>query len=177
MSLTRRRFLVMSGGIAALAALPLAIAEPEHEVEIAMLGTARGERVWFMPLGIAVAPSTRVRFVNRDPGNSHTATAYHPANFERSQRIPDAAVPFHSGFLLPGDAFEVVLDAPGVYDYYCLPHERAGMVGRIVVGTPETPGWQGAVVATDHAAATALAALPSVERILAHGQVMPEEAA
>ena len=24
----------------------------------------------------------------------------------------------------------------GVYDYYCVPHEHAGMVGRIVVGTP-----------------------------------------
>lgn len=177
MSLSRRRFLAMSGGIAALAALPLAIARPAPEVEIAMRGTARGERVWFTPLGVAVAPSTRVRFVNRDPGNSHTATAYHPMNFERPKRVPDAAIPFHSGFLLPGDTFEVVLDAPGVYDYYCQPHERAGMVGRIVVGIPETPGWQREVVETTHVAAAALAALPSVEKILAHGQVMPEEAA
>lgn len=177
MSLSRRRFLAMSGGLAALAVRPLAIARPAPEVEIAMRGTARGERVWFTPLGIAVAPSTPVRFVNRDPGNSHTATAYHPANFERPQRVPEAAIPFHSGFLLPGDAYEVVLDAPGVYDYYCLPHERAGMVGRIVVGTPETPGWQGEGVETTHVAAAALAALPSVEKILAHGRVMPEEAA
>ena len=25
---------------------------------------------------------------------------------------------------------------PGVYDYLCMPHEAAGMVGRIVVGDP-----------------------------------------
>ena len=28
----------------------------------------------------------------------------------------------------------------GVYDYFCLPHEAAGMVGRIVVGRPGGPG-------------------------------------
>lgn len=177
MNLSRRRLLAMSGGIAALAMLPPAIARPEPEVEIAMHGTARGERVWFTPVGVAVAPSTRVRFVNRDSGNSHTATAYHPANFERPQRVPDAALPFHSGFLLPGEAFEVVLRAPGVYDYYCLPHERAGMVGRIVVGTPDTPGWQEAAAGTANVPAVALAALPAVAKILLHGQVMPEEAA
>jgi len=25
---------------------------------------------------------------------------------------------------------------PGVYDYLCMPHEAAGMVGRIIVGEP-----------------------------------------
>ncbi|MGZ3579256.1 MAG: plastocyanin/azurin family copper-binding protein, partial [Syntrophales bacterium] len=30
--------------------------------------------------------------------------------------------------------------APGVYDYYCMPHEEAGMVGRIIVGRPIGPG-------------------------------------
>ncbi len=29
---------------------------------------------------------------------------------------------------------------PGVYDYFCMPHEAAGMVGRIVVGRPVGPG-------------------------------------
>jgi hypothetical protein len=29
---------------------------------------------------------------------------------------------------------------PGVYDYFCAPHEAAGMVGRIVVGKPAGPG-------------------------------------
>jgi hypothetical protein len=34
----------------------------------------------------------------------------------------------------------VTLTVEGVYDYYCLPHEQAGMVGRIVVGQPSGPG-------------------------------------
>jgi hypothetical protein len=27
----------------------------------------------------------------------------------------------------------------GVYDFYCAPHEHAGMVGRIIVGQPGKP--------------------------------------
>jgi plastocyanin len=30
--------------------------------------------------------------------------------------------------------------AEGVYDYYCMPHEQAGMVGRLIVGRPGGPG-------------------------------------
>jgi hypothetical protein len=40
----------------------------------------------------------------------------------------------------PGSHFEVTLRVPGVYDYFCGPHEAAGMVGRIVVGRPDGPG-------------------------------------
>ena len=38
----------------------------------------------------------------------------------------------------------MTLDRPGVYDYYCQPHEMAGMVGRIVVGEPRDAGWEDA---------------------------------
>src|SRR5574341_2040241 len=75
------------------------------------------------------------------PGNPHTTTAYHPRNANHSLRIPQAATPWDSGFLLnPGDRFEVTLTVEGVYDYFCLPHEAGGMVGRIVVGVPGGPG-------------------------------------
>lgn len=139
---TRRDLIAAGGGaLAALAAprLPRAHDGQTHangEELIEMRGTARGERVWFAPFGLAVAPGTRLRFVNRDPGNSHTATAYHPDLFERPRRIPAGAAPWDSGFLLPGESFAVTLDQAGVYDFYCIPHEMAGMVGRIVVGRP-----------------------------------------
>jgi hypothetical protein len=64
----------------------------------------------------------------------HTATAYHPANAQHPLRIPAGASPWDSGYLVnPGDSFEVQLTIEGIYDYYCTPHEAAGMVGRIVV--------------------------------------------
>ena len=73
--------------------------------------------------------------------NVHTTTAYHPKNDGHSLRIPEGATPWDSGFLVnPGDRYDVTLTVPGVYDYFCQPHEAAGMVGRIVVGKPGGPG-------------------------------------
>ena len=68
--------------------------------------------------------------------NVHTTTAYHPANGGRPLRIPEHAAPWDSDYLVePGQTFEVMLAAEAVYDYFCTPHEIAGMVGRIIVGT------------------------------------------
>lgn len=108
---------------------------------IAMRSDVAGSRVWFDPLGLYVEPGTTVRWIVRD--NVHTTTAYHPGNDQHSLRIPEGATPWDSGYLVnPGDHFEVTLTVPGVYDYYCLPHEAAGMVGRIVVGEAGGPGNQ-----------------------------------
>lgn len=139
-----------------------------------MSGTARGEHVWFRPQGLAVSPGTTLRFVNRDPGNSHTATAYHPDLFDRPRRIPEGATSWDSGFLLPDETFEVTLEELGVYDYYCLPHEIAGMVGRIVVGQPSDASWEDVSTNSGDMPKAALAAFPSVEDILASGRVEVE---
>ncbi len=98
-----------------------------------------GAEVWFDPIGIYVEPGQKVRWII--DANVHTTTAYHPKNAMHSLRIPENATPWDSGFLVnPGDHFDVVLTVEGVYDYYCLPHEEAGMVGRIVVGKAGGPG-------------------------------------
>lgn len=98
-----------------------------------------GSRVWFDPVGLWIEPGTTVRWVNE--ANVHTATAYHPANDNHALRIPENAAPWDSGYLVnPGDSFEITLTEPGVYDYYCAPHEAAGMVGRLIVGEPTGPG-------------------------------------
>jgi hypothetical protein len=65
----------------------------------------------------------------------------------------------------PGDAFEMTLTVPGVYDYYCLPHEQAGMVGRIVVGRPPFPA-NALPVEAPPIPEAALKNLPSLDRIL-----------
>ena len=53
----------------------------------------------------------------------------------------ETAAPWDSGFLVDrGATFETTLSVPGVYDYFCLPHEVAGMVGRIVVRQAIGPG-------------------------------------
>ncbi len=108
-------------------------------VTIQMRSDQTGARVWFDPIGVHINPGQTVRWVVGQ--NVHTATAYHPRNGNHSLRIPEAAAPWDSGYLVnPGDRFEVTLDVEGVYDYYCIPHEQAGMVGRIIVGRPIGPG-------------------------------------
>lgn len=169
MSPTRRTVLGLGGGAIAAALLPGWPARSQEVVTIAMKGSPRGENAWFEPNGIAVPVGARIRFVNEDAGNSHTATTYHPDLFGRERRIPSAAVPWDSGFLLPGESFEVVLSAPGVYDYYCIPHEMHGMVGRIVVGAPDDPGWEGEQAATGDLPDAALAGLVPVDEIVAAG--------
>nr|WP_165196446.1 plastocyanin/azurin family copper-binding protein [Pseudohalocynthiibacter aestuariivivens] len=175
MILARRRFLKMGGGFIATLSLSTPMRAATVQT-INMEGSARGERIWFSPNGLAISPGTTLRFVNRDQGNAHTATAYCPELYDRARRIPKAAAPWDSGFLLPDESFEVTLTVPGVYDYYCIPHEMAAMVGRIVVGQPGDPGWQFPNPDTDDIAPEALTALPTVETILTYGRVEPEGA-
>ena len=67
----------------------------------------------------------------------------------------------------------VTLTVPGVYDYFCAPHEVAGMVGRIIVGRPGGPG---TAAPGEDVPPAAQAAFPSVQRIMAEGIVRPSRA-
>jgi plastocyanin len=136
-----RRDLLRAGGLWLAGLTPPAVAKAASVVEIRMQSDDRGGEVWFDPIGVRIEPGQTVRWIMASPGNPHTTTAYHPRNANHSLRIPRGAQPWDSGFLLnPGDRFEVTLTAEGVYDYFCLPHEAAGMVGRLVVGRPGGPG-------------------------------------
>ncbi len=164
----------MGGGLLAALATPPLAAGAGDTIEIRMQGRADGSHVWFDPVGIRLEPGQTVRWVNRDPGNSHTATAYHPANFGRPRRIPERATPWDSGYLLPDETFAVTLIEPGIYDYYCVPHEHAGMVGRLIVGAPQRHGWPTAPTGADRGGAVpraALNAFPTVEEIMREGIV------
>src|SRR5690606_42039096 len=55
-----------------------------------MAGTSTGSEVWFRPRGLRLRPGQAVRWVNRDAGNVHTATAYHPDN-GKPLRMPPGA--------------------------------------------------------------------------------------
>jgi plastocyanin len=176
MIVTRRRAIEVGAGLfAALAAAPAAGSTP-GTIEIAMRGRPDGSAVWFDPYGVHVLPGQTVRWTNRDRGNAHTVTAYHPQVLSRPRRIPVGALPWNSDYLLPDESFSLRLTKPGVYDYYCIPHEHAGMVGRIVVGDPP-PGE--AAEAEDPALTplpeAALKGFPAVEDILARRLVHQDE--
>lgn len=139
----RRTFLWEGGGFTAALALSPGLAMSGSVVEITMGGRADGSKVWFDPIGLLIQPGQTLRWTNKDKGNSHTATAYTAESYDRPRRIPNGAKPFNSDFLLPDEAFEVTLDTPGVYDYFCIPHELSGMVGRIIVAEPGQFAFEG----------------------------------
>lgn len=95
----------------------------------------------FDPEVIWVTPGGSVTWKNVDE-EEHTATAYAPAN-DKPQRIPDGAESWDSGLLETGETFTETFETEGVYDYYCTPHEALGMLGTVVVGTPDTKGQPG----------------------------------
>ena len=112
-------------------------------VEVKMIQTPAGNTN-FDPAGVHIAPGDTVRWVQIS--GFHSVTAYHPSNDNHELRIPASAKPWDSDILLVsypnrGSTFVHVFTVAGVYDYFCKPHEMAGMVGRIVVGDPgDGPG-------------------------------------
>jgi plastocyanin len=112
-------------------------------VEIKLMQTPSG-MTYFDPAGVHIDSGDRVRWVQIT--GFHSVTAYHPSNDNHELRIPESALPWDSDILLAehpkrGATFEHLFTLPGVYDYFCKPHEAAGMVGRIVVGDPgDGPG-------------------------------------
>ena len=145
-----------------------------------MRSDARGARVWFDPVGIRVAPGDTIRWVLE--ANVHSTTAYHPSNGGFASRIPVGAEPWDSGLLTePGQSYSVRLLVPGVYDYFCLPHELAGMAGRIVVAVPGARVLEGAAPAATGdglrlPSAPSLSALPAIARILREGRIRSDPA-
>ncbi|GEO16621.1 plastocyanin/azurin family copper-binding protein [Microvirga aerophila] len=139
-----------------------------------MQGNNDGSHVWFNPIGLHVQPGQTIRCVNLDSGNSHTATAYHPRNFERPLRMPEGAEPWNSDYPLPNETFSVTFVQEGIYDFFCVPHEHAGMVGRIVVGRPDRLPMDNPLrqpVIGEPIPEIALQAFPSVDEIMRRGIV------
>jgi plastocyanin len=96
---------------------------------------------------------------------SHSVTAYHPDN-DKTLRVPEDAAVFDSGTLSAGNTFEHTFDTPGVYNYYCRPHEGLGMVGLVVVESPQGgPGTADPSEVEQSAAADSLARLFEVAGI------------
>ena len=111
MILTRRRMMEAGGGI--LAGFIVGRAAAADVVDIVMRGRADGSHVWFDPTGVHIQPGQTVRWTNRDPGNSHTVTSYHPDIFERPLRIPAGAKPWNSDYLLPNESFSQTFTSKG----------------------------------------------------------------
>ncbi len=137
--LSQERGLVLCLAFALLVPATVTAKDPARVFEVRMQMSKDGTRVYFDPAGIHIQPGDTIRWVQ--VSGYHSVTAYHPANGNHELRIPEDAKPWDSDVLIaqypaPGSSFQHVFRHEGVYDYFCKPHEAAGMVGRIVVGSP-----------------------------------------
>ena len=87
--------------------------------------------------GLAVVPAgTTVRFVN-ESAEAHTVTAHDgvPAYFSSGGFESEEEARDNLGDALIGQegSYEVTLDEPGTYRYFCIPHEEQGMEATIEV--------------------------------------------
>jgi len=75
---------------------------------------------FFDAADITVKPGTTVTWV-QNGNNPHTTTSYDGL--------------WDSGLIQPGSggSFSFTFDEPGVYEYFCKPHESLGMVGTVTV--------------------------------------------
>ena len=94
----------------------------------------------FEPATLTITAGEAVTWVN-ESDEAHTVTAV-------EERFPAGADYFSSGgsaseaeandslpdeLIEPGETFEVTLEEPGTYSYYCIPHRTDQMRGMIVV--------------------------------------------
>ena len=77
----------------------------------------------FNPDDIEVTAGTTVRWVN-ESSEAHTVTSGSGGQHDGI---------FDSGSVAPGAEFSYTFDEAGTYDYYCIPHVNAGMVGVVNV--------------------------------------------
>jgi plastocyanin len=124
-----RACLVLAGTLALLASACGGAGRSEANSTLVGMNDA----LQFRPARISVRVGQRV--VWRNTGSvAHTITTVRA----KASRSADAAVPrraqaWDSGFVGAGERYARRFTIPGVYRYFCIPHEGARMVGTIVV--------------------------------------------
>ncbi|EMA50875.1 MULTISPECIES: plastocyanin/azurin family copper-binding protein [Halococcus] len=136
--MNRRAFLGAAAGVTAVFAGCTGQSRQEGDDEIGMSSSAFLQPENFEPrVGEAV--------VWRNTGSrTHTVTAYESGipdgatffasgGFESTKAARDAWLQRGGGGIASGETFEVTFEVPGTYNYFCIPHERGGMVAQFTV--------------------------------------------
>jgi len=144
----RRSFLRSVGGVAAVGATPALAGCPtgnaatggDHDVGM----TVRK----FRPATIEVPPGTTVVWKNTSK-QGHTVTAYEDlipdgaefwstGDFGSQAAAESAYYNGLKGWISQDQTYERTFEVVGEHEYYCIPHEAAGMKGTVVVSEDAT---------------------------------------
>ncbi|MFC7155192.1 plastocyanin/azurin family copper-binding protein [Halomarina halobia] len=132
----RRTFLATAVGVSAGILAGCLSSGAPGEFDVGMAANA------FEPPEYEVSVGDTVVWGNNG-SRSHSVTAYESGipegteyfasgGFESEQAARDGYWD-GEGVIYAGETYEHAFEAPGEYNYFCVPHEGAGMVGRIVV--------------------------------------------
>lgn len=87
----------------------------------------------FKPANVVVNAGDTVEWRNKSL-ISHTITADPAKAHDRSDAsVPAGAAPFDSGRIPAGGVYRHTFVTPGVYRYFCTPHEDEAMLGQVTV--------------------------------------------
>ena len=102
--------------------------QPKPAAVVGMTGTLK-----YDPAKITVKVGDTVEWRNTSL-ISHTVTADPAlAKDKKNVLLPDGAKPFNSGDMPRKATFRYTFTVPGLYRYFCIPHEKMGMVGEVIV--------------------------------------------
>ena len=87
----------------------------------------------FIPAKVTIKVGQTIQWIN-NAKTLHSIDA-DPAMAQRRSDVvlPSGAKSFESGFMRPEATFEHTFTVPGTYKYTCVPHEKDGMNGMVVV--------------------------------------------
>ena len=87
----------------------------------------------FVPVTVTIQKGDTVEWINNAASLHSVTTNPAVAQNPKDVSLPKDAKPFDSGFMPPGAKWSYKFAVPGTYKYLCLPHEKDGMIGIVVV--------------------------------------------
>jgi len=137
----RRAYLAGVGGIAASGVTGCLDVIAADQFDVGMSPNAFEPRKYTTTVGETVVwrnTSSRGHTVTAyDEGIPEDAEYFASGDFDSLEDARAAWDTSGEGIISAGEEFRYTPTIPGVYRYVCLPHENAGMVGRLVVEETE----------------------------------------
>lgn len=129
---TLLRIAIVVGAAAVAAALAL-LPDPAKAASTPLVIKMSDKQPFYSPEKVTIKSGETVEWINKGDTVHSVSTEASEAQNPKDVSIPAGAPAFDSGFLPPGGKYDYTFKVPGTYHYFCLPHEKAGMVGTIVV--------------------------------------------
>jgi plastocyanin len=126
------RIAIVVAALAAAASLAL-LPDPAKAANNPVVIKMADQKPFYTPENVAIKVGDTVKWVNDGQTVHDVSTTAANAQNPKDTSMPKGATAFDSGFIPPGGDYSYTFTVPGTYRYFCLPHEKAGMVGVIVV--------------------------------------------